>query len=68
MEPSSGAIEDLVDGEGNFLGEVKFLVKANGVVPATQTIHFNVDIMLNGQWRNANTEFNRKDWQLTREP
>ncbi len=68
VEPSSGAIEDLVDGEGNFLGEVKFLVKANGVVPATQTIHFNVDIMLNGQWRNANTEFNRKDWQLTREP
>ena len=68
VEPSSGAIEDLVDRDGNFLGYVEFYVKAKGVVPATQTVHFNVDIMLNGQWRNANTEFNRKDWQLTREP
>ncbi len=68
VEPSSGAIEDLVDSEGNFQGNVEFLIKPKGVVPATQTVHFNVDIMLNGQWRNANTEFNRKDWRLTREP
>lgn len=68
--PSSGAIEDLVDGEGNFQGRVEFLVKAREgmVLDATKVLHFNVDIMLNGQWRNGNTEFNRKDWRLTREP
>jgi hypothetical protein len=67
VEPSSGAIEDLVDNEGHFTGYVEFLIKPNGIVPTQQVLHFNVDIMINGQWRNANTEFNRKDWHLYRE-
>ena len=70
VEPSSGAIDDLVDGDGNFHGDVTFYVKAKPglVLSSTQELHFNVDIMLNGQWRNANTEFNRKDWRIIREP
>ena len=68
LEPSTGSIDDLYDNNGDFIGEVVFKIYANGNPPTTQVLHFNVDILMNGSWRNANTEFNRKDWRLTREP
>ena len=68
LEPSDGNIEDLYDVNGDFLGDVVFYIYPVGQVPTTKVVHFNVDIRMNGSWRNANTEFNRKDWQLTREP
>lgn len=67
-EGNSGAIGDLVDDHGNYDGYVEFYVFPNGAVTAQQELHFNVDIMMNGSWRNANSEFNRKDWKLYREP
>ena len=67
VEPSSGPIEDLVYEDGHFNGHVIFYIKPRGAVPSQQVLHMNVDILLNGQWRNANTEFNRKDWRVTRD-
>ena len=67
ITPSSGNIEDLTAG-GEFTGYVQFSITPNGAVPSTKQLHFNVDIRMNGSWRNGNTEFNRKDWTLTREP
>ena len=32
--------------------------------PATVELHFNVSIHLNGEWVDANSEFNRKDWKI----
>ena len=32
--------------------------------PSTVTLHFNVAIQLNGEWVDANSEFNRKDWKI----
>lgn len=32
--------------------------------PATVELHFNVAIRLNGEWVDANSEFNRKDWKI----
>ena len=68
IEPSEGLIDDLYSQQGDFLGEVVFEVTPVGVVTVTTTLHFNIDIRINGMWRNGNTEFNRKDWKLTREP
>ena len=68
IEPSSGSIDDLVDEGGNFKGYVEFIISPNGVVPSIQKLYFNVDIQINGVWRNANSEFNRKNWELTRLP
>lgn len=70
VEPMNGIIEDLVDGSGNFEGRVLFEVRPNPALqpPSTQELHFNVNIRIGGQWRNANTEFNRKDWKLYLNP
>ncbi|MBR5035412.1 MAG: fimbrillin family protein [Bacteroidales bacterium] len=68
ISPSSGVIDDLVDPQGNFNGYVEFLISPNGNVPSIQKLYFNVDIEINGVWRNANSEFNRKNWELTRLP
>ncbi|MBO4557273.1 MAG: fimbrillin family protein [Bacteroidales bacterium] len=68
IEPSSGDIADLVDEYGNFTGYVEFLITCPAGVPTVQHLHFNVDIQISGVWRNANTEFNRKDWDMTRLP
>lgn len=67
LDPSDGNIEDLYVND-EFIGDVVFYIYPVGQVPTTKVVHFNVDIRMNGSWRNANTEFNRKDWQLTREP
>ena len=68
ITPSSGSIESLV-GEGDiFNGYVEFIISPNGNVPSIQKLYFNVDIEINGLWRNANSEFNRKNWELTRLP
>ena len=68
ITPSSGSIDDLVDAGGNFKGYVEFIIEPVGVVPSAQKLYFNVDIEINGVWRNANSEFNRKNWELTRLP
>lgn len=68
VEPSSGQItEDMIK---NNKGLVEFLVKPNGPVPSQQTVHFNLSFQFNGesQWRDGNSEFNRKDWKIVREP
>ena len=67
-DSDSGPIESLVDADNHYIGLVEFYVFPVGVVPSQQELHFNVDIMMNGAWRNANSEFNRKDWRLYREP
>jgi len=67
-DSNSGSIGNLVDSFGNYTGLVEFYIFPVGVVPYQQELHFNVDIMINGAWRNANSEFNRKDWRLYREP
>ena len=68
ITPSSGTIDQLVDEGGNFKGYVEFIISPNGTVPSIQKLYFNVDIEINGVWRNANSEFNRKNWELTRLP
>ena len=68
ITPSSGNIDDLVDEGGNFKGLVEFIISPNGVVTSAQKLYFNVDIQINGVWKNANSEFNRKNWELTRLP
>lgn len=68
ITPSSGTIDQLVDEGGNFKGYVEFIISPNGTVPSIQKLYFNVDIEVNGVWRNANSEFNRKNWELTRLP
>ena len=69
VEPSSGAITDEVIKSPNN-GLVEFSVKANGNVPSQQIVHFNLAFQFNGetQWRDGNSEFNRKDWKIVREP
>lgn len=68
VEPSSGDItEDLVR---NHQGLVTFYVYPNGPVDVQVKLHFNLAFRFNGesQWRDGNSEFNRKDWKVTREP
>ena len=68
VDPSSGQItEDMIKNKN---GLVEFMVKPNGPVPSQQTVHFNLSFQFNGesQWRDGNSEFNRKDWKIVREP
>ena len=66
LEPSSGIITKDMILSG---GKVEFKVTASTLVPAvTQTVHFNVSIYMGNDWHDANSEFNRKDWKLVREP
>lgn len=67
VEPSEGEITKELTARHN--GHVEFAVRASEKVPASQQVlHFNVSIYVNGQWRDANSEFNRKDWKLVRNP
>jgi len=71
VQQNNGIIEDLVDDHGVFTGYVEFYVLPNPehpTLPATQYLNFNIDFLINGEWRNGNTEFNRKNWTIVREP
>ena len=69
IEPSTGDItEDLVRNQN---GLVEFYIyPEGGAVPSQQVLHLNLAFRFNGesQWRDGNTEFNRKDWRVVREP
>lgn len=67
IEPSSGEITQELIAAG---GAVNFTVHPKGVVPSQQIVHFNLAFRFNGesQWRDGNSEFNRKDWKIVREP
>lgn len=67
IEPSSGEITEELISSG---GQVTFTVYPKGPVPSQQTVHFNLSFQFNGesQWRDGNSEFNRKDWKIVREP
>ena len=46
---------------------VSFTVTPSTTAPDAGTevaLHFNVAILLNGEWVDANSEFNRKDWKI----
>lgn len=68
VEPSTGEItEDLIN---NNQGKVEFYVYPNGPINEAQvTLYFNISFRFNGesQWRDGNTEFNRKNWHVVRE-
>lgn len=67
LEPSTGVIDDSLFGVGKS-GKVTFTLRASNLIPTSnQVLHFNVSIQLNGTWHDANSEFNRKDWKITRE-
>lgn len=61
ISPSSGEIDASADN-----GKVEFTVKANPSLTPTssQTLYFNVAIRINGEWVDANSEFNRKNFKL----
>lgn len=61
VEPTSGEIDAYTDN-----GKVEFTVKANrDLSPSSnQTLFFNVAIYFNGEWHDANSEFNRKNIKL----
>ena len=61
VEPTSGDID--VNTEN---GKAEFTVRANpDLNPAqTQTLYFDVAIYFNGEWHDANSEFNRKNIKL----
>ena len=69
ITPSSGNItREMVENE---YGKVSFEVRANPDVDAptsTQTAHFNISIYFGNEWHDANSEFNRKDFRLVRNP
>ena len=61
IEPSSGEIDAYTDN-----GKVEFTVSVNPDLSptSTQTLFFNVAIYFNGEWHDANSEFNRKNIRL----
>ena len=68
VEGNSGLItSELITGAAE--GKVEFFLEPVGNVPSQQILHFNVAFQFNGetQWRDANSEFNRKDWKVIRE-
>lgn len=68
VEPHTGEItSDLII---NHQGLVEFYIYPQGAVEVQQTLHLNLSFRFNGesQWRDGNSEFNRKDWRITREP
>ena len=64
ITPSSGQIDAYTDN-----GKVEFTVSLNpSLTPtASQTLYFNVAIRINGEWVDANSEFNRKNFKLVRD-
>ena len=59
IEPSSGEIDAFTDN-----GKVEFVVTPTRSPASTQTLFFNVAIFMNGEWHDANSEFNRKNIRL----
>ncbi|MBR4808711.1 MAG: hypothetical protein IK031_00335 [Bacteroidales bacterium] len=61
IEPTSGEIDVMTDD-----GKTEFTVRANParVPSSTQTLYFSVSIYFNGEWHDANSEFNRKNIKL----
>lgn len=61
VSPTSGEIDAFTDN-----GKAEFTVKANPeLIPsATQTLYFDVAMYYNGEWHDANSEFNRKNIKL----
>lgn len=61
VEPTSGDINVNVEN-----GMAEFTVKTNPdrTPTSTQNLYFNVAIQLNGEWVDANSEFNRKNIRL----
>ncbi|MBQ7640714.1 MAG: hypothetical protein IJS91_06990 [Bacteroidales bacterium] len=61
IEPTSGEIDAFTEN-----GKVEFTVKPNNDLSptTTQTLFFNVAIYFNGEWHDANSEFNRKNIRL----
>ena len=63
ISPSEG----IIDANSENRGRTTFTVKAKTMpLSATQTATFKVYISINGEWRDANSEFNRKNWGLSR--
>ena len=71
--PTSGEIEIKVDPDTGLLlpdsGLAEFTVRTNPeqVPTASQTLYFSVSIYYNGEWHDANSEFNRKNIKLVLE-
>ena len=61
VSPTSGEIDANTDN-----GKAEFTVRANPEMApiATQTLYFNVSLFFNGEWHDANSEFNRKNIKL----
>ena len=60
ISPASGTIS-ITDS----FQRVDFTVTPSATVPSsTVELHFNVAIQINGEWQDANSEFNRKDWKI----
>lgn len=62
IEPASGEIDVFSPNDG----KVEFTVRANlDLTPTSaQTLYFSVAIYFNGEWHDANSEFNRKNIKL----
>lgn len=61
IEPTSGGIDAFTD---NGKTEFTISVDPNLTPSTTQTLYFNVAIYFNGEWHDANSEFNRKNFKL----
>ena len=61
VSPTSGDIDANTDN-----GKAEFTVRVNPEVApiSTQTLYFNVSLFFNGEWHDANSEFNRKNIKL----
>lgn len=68
VEPSEGELTTELITEN--AGLVEFYIYPVGQVEVQETLHLNLAFRFNGesQWRDGNTEFNRKDWRIVREP
>ena len=61
IEPTSGEIDVNTDN-----GKAEFTISVNPALSpsTTQNLYFNVAIYFNGEWHDANSEFNRKNFKL----
>lgn len=61
IEPTSGEIDVNTDN-----GKAEFTISVNPALSpsTTQNLYFNVAIYFNGEWHDANSEFNRKNIKL----
>ena len=66
ITPHEGNItEEMVLGDD--LGHVTFTIRASELVPEyTVSAYFNISIYMGNEWHDANSEFNRKNWKITR--